>query len=248
VRRRHAHLLVDEYQDTDPAQQRLLDAWLGDSRSLCVVGDPNQSIYGFKGAEPGLIEIFTGRFPDAVTVALVRDYRSTPQVVAVANRIVAAPAATALVGQQPAGQEPSLTVHQEQEEETVAVVERVRGLLAEGLPVNQIAILHRYHVQGDPIRAALLGAGLPVVRLKDDERFSRTRQYAPRYESWLEPTPTWMPWRRCKKPYGSRVSAPSIRRPRGCSLIDMRCWLRCCNSRAACQWSDARRRTLYSRS
>jgi DNA helicase-2/ATP-dependent DNA helicase PcrA len=174
VRGQHRHLLVDEYQDTDPAQQRLLGAWMGEGRSLCVVGDPNQSIYGFKGAEPGLIEGFTTQFADAVTVALVRDYRSTPQVVALANRIVAAPAATALVGQQPPGPEPSLTVHQEEEDETAALVERTRGLLADGVPVTEVAVLHRYHVQGVPIRAALLGAGVPVVRLKDDEKFFQT--------------------------------------------------------------------------
>ena len=171
VRALYLHLLVDEYQDTDPAQQRLLDAWLGDRTSICVVGDPQQSIYGFKGAEPGLIERFTVRFPASTTVALVRDYRSTPQVVAVANRIIAAPPATALVGQQPPGPEPRMTVHEEEQGETAALVQQVEELMGMGLPPTEIAVLHRYHAQGVPIRSGLLAANVPVVRLKDDDKF-----------------------------------------------------------------------------
>ena len=93
---REIPLLVDEYQDTDPAQQRLLDAWLGANRSVCVVGDPRQTIYSFKGAEPSLRTQFSTRYPDAVTVSLVRDYRSGPQIVDVANRIMTNTSATAV--------------------------------------------------------------------------------------------------------------------------------------------------------
>ncbi len=79
---RYRHFVVDEYQDVNPLQQRLLDAWLGDRDDLCVVGDPHQTIYSFTGASPSYLLDFARRFPDATVVQLVRDYRSTPQVVA----------------------------------------------------------------------------------------------------------------------------------------------------------------------
>ncbi|SBW19432.1 UvrD/REP helicase [Candidatus Protofrankia californiensis] len=89
LRSRYRHFVVDEYQDVNPLQQRLLDAWLGERDSLCVVGDANQTIYSFTGASPRYLLDFPRRFPDAPVVRLVRDYRSTPQVVRLANRLVA---------------------------------------------------------------------------------------------------------------------------------------------------------------
>jgi DNA helicase-2/ATP-dependent DNA helicase PcrA len=80
------HFVVDEYQDVNPLQKLLLEAWLGDRDDLCVVGDPNQVIYSFTGATSTYLTGFTAEFPAATVVRLVRDYRSTPQVVAVANQ------------------------------------------------------------------------------------------------------------------------------------------------------------------
>ena len=82
------HFVVDEYQDVNPLQKLLLEAWLGDRDDLCVVGDPNQVIYSFTGATSAYLTGFTAEFPAATVVRLVRDYRSTPQVVAVANQLV----------------------------------------------------------------------------------------------------------------------------------------------------------------
>jgi DNA helicase-2/ATP-dependent DNA helicase PcrA len=89
LRSRYRHFVVDEYQDVNPLQQRVLDAWLGDRDSLCVVGDANQTIYSFTGATPRYLLDFPRRFPDAALVRLVRDYRSTPQVVGLANALLA---------------------------------------------------------------------------------------------------------------------------------------------------------------
>ena len=75
--------VVDEYQDVTPLQQRLLDGWLGDRDDLTVVGDPNQTIYSFNGASPEFLVDFRRRFSHATVVNLVRDYRSTPEIVAV---------------------------------------------------------------------------------------------------------------------------------------------------------------------
>ena len=87
VRDTFRHFVVDEYQDVNPLQKLLLDAWLGDRDDLCVVGDPYQVIYSFTGATPSYLTGFTAEFPGATVVRLVRDYRSTPQVVAVASQL-----------------------------------------------------------------------------------------------------------------------------------------------------------------
>lgn len=88
VRDQYRHFVVDEYQDVNPLQQRLLDAWLGGRAEVCVVGDPNQTIYSFTGADPDYLLGFADRYPDAEVVKLERDYRSTPQVVGLANRLI----------------------------------------------------------------------------------------------------------------------------------------------------------------
>src|SRR5712692_2200184 len=87
VRDTFRHFVVDEDQDVNPLQKLLLDAWLGDRDDLCVVGDPHQVIYSFTGATPSYLTGFTAEFPGATVIRLVRDYRSTPQVVAVANQL-----------------------------------------------------------------------------------------------------------------------------------------------------------------
>ena len=88
VRGAFRYFVVDEYQDVNPLQKLLLDAWLGDRDDLCVVGDPRQVIYSFTGATPAYLTGFSAEFPDATVVRLARDYRSTPQVVAVANQLI----------------------------------------------------------------------------------------------------------------------------------------------------------------
>ena len=88
-RARYRCFVVDEYQDVTPLQQRTLDAWLGGRDQLTVVGDANQTIYSFAGATPRYLLGFERRYPNAEVVRLERDYRSTPQVVGLANRIIA---------------------------------------------------------------------------------------------------------------------------------------------------------------
>ena len=107
VRDTFRYFVVDEYQDVNPLQKLLLDAWLGDRDDLCVVGDPHQVIYSFTGATPDYLTGFTAEFPGATLVRLVRDYRSTPQVVAVANQLIRSE--TALIAQRPPGPQPVLT-------------------------------------------------------------------------------------------------------------------------------------------
>jgi DNA helicase-2/ATP-dependent DNA helicase PcrA len=87
VRSRFAAFTVDEYQDVNPLQTALLERWLGDRDELCVVGDDYQTIYAFTGASPSHLLGFTKRFPHATVVRLEENYRSTPEVLELANRL-----------------------------------------------------------------------------------------------------------------------------------------------------------------
>ena len=87
VRDRYRYFVIDEYQDVNPLQKLLLDSWAGDRDDVCVVGDPRQTIYSFAGATSSFLTGFTAEIPDATVVELVRNYRSTPQIIALANQL-----------------------------------------------------------------------------------------------------------------------------------------------------------------
>ena len=176
VRAQYRHLVVDEYQDVNPLQQALLDLWLGDSHELCVVGDASQTIYSFTGASPDYLLGFRRRYPEAQVVRLVRDYRSTPQVVALANGVlgrargVAAAARLELVAQRPPGPAPTFSAYPDEPAEAAAVAVRIRDLLASGLPASEIAVLFRINAQSEVFEEALADAGVPYL-LRGAERF-----------------------------------------------------------------------------
>jgi DNA helicase-2/ATP-dependent DNA helicase PcrA len=173
VRARYRHLVVDEYQDVSPLQQRLLDGWLGSRRDLCVVGDANQTIYSFAGATPQHLLGFTQRFPDAVVVRLQRDYRSTPQVVALANGLWRAqPTATrvTLVGQRPDGPEPAFAEYDDEPAEAAAVAAQCRELISSGTAAAEIAVLFRINAQSEVYEQALADVHVPYV-VRGGERF-----------------------------------------------------------------------------
>ncbi len=138
-RDRYRSFVVDEYQDITPLQQRVLDAWLGERDDLTVVGDANQTIYSFAGASPRPLLEFTRRFPEATVVRLERDYRSTPEVVSLANRVIGAardrPAGSrlTLVGQRPEGPQPRFAEHEDEPAEAAAVARRIKDLLDGGV-------------------------------------------------------------------------------------------------------------------
>ncbi|GIG41109.1 ATP-dependent helicase [Cellulomonas phragmiteti] len=176
VRGQYASFVVDEYQDTDPAQQRLLDAWLDGRDRLAVVGDARQAVYAFKGADPALLRDFTVRFPHAVTVDLVHDHRSTRQVVEAANRLMAGrteAAGPALVGMRGDGPAPLVERCDDEDDEDARVVTTVQGWLRAGVPAEEIAVLHRFNAQAVKLTAALRDAGVPVVAGDGSAYFDR---------------------------------------------------------------------------
>jgi ATP-dependent DNA helicase UvrD/PcrA len=174
LRSRYRHFVVDEYQDVSPLQQRLLDAWLGGRDDLCVVGDPNQTIYSFAGATPNHLLSFPRRFPGATVVRLVRDYRSTPQVVQLANRVLGRRSALRLVGQRAAGPEPTFAEYDDEPAEAAAVAAACRATLDADTPASEIAVLYRVNAQSEVYERALADAGVPYVLRGGARFFDRT--------------------------------------------------------------------------
>jgi DNA helicase-2/ATP-dependent DNA helicase PcrA len=179
-RDRYRCFVVDEYQDVTPLQQRLLDAWLGGRDDLTVVGDANQTIYSFGGASPRPLLEFTRRFPEATVVRLERDYRSTPQVVALANQVIGAargrPAGSRLklVGQRPPGPEPRFAEYDDETAEAAAVARRIRELLDGGVAASEIAVLYRVNAQSEAYEQALAELGIPYLVRGGERFFART--------------------------------------------------------------------------
>jgi DNA helicase-2/ATP-dependent DNA helicase PcrA len=170
VRRQYRHFVVDEYQDVSPVQQRLLDLWLGGREELCVVGDPSQTIYSFTGASAQHLLDFPRAHPDAAVIRLVRDYRSTPQVVSLANAVLRshrrtrgeAPAREALelVAQRPSGPAAIFRTAPDDAAEAAETARQISRLVAGGLPASDIAVLFRTNAQSEPFEAALGAAGI----------------------------------------------------------------------------------------
>jgi DNA helicase-2/ATP-dependent DNA helicase PcrA len=164
VRGRYRWFSVDEYQDTNPLQQALLDAWLGERRELAVVGDEDQTIYTFTGATSDYLTGFARRFPDARVVRLQDNYRSTPQVLAMANRLLArtpgTPPGKRLVATRPPGPEPTVAAFESAEHEGKALVEEVGRLAGVGVDLDEVALLVRTNAQIPPLEEALAEAGI----------------------------------------------------------------------------------------
>lgn len=176
VRDRYRHFTVDEYQDVSPLQQAVLMAWLGQREDLCVVGDPAQSIHSYAGARPDFLTNFTQRHPDAKIVRLDRDYRSTPQVVDLANKVLHPPQFThrgpklLLRAQRPDGPAPVFEGHTTDSDEARAVVSWLQGLNRGGTEWREMAVLFRINAQAPAFEAALTEAGVPYV-VRGSERF-----------------------------------------------------------------------------
>ena len=151
---------VDEYQDVNLLQQTLLDLWLGDRDDLCVVGDDYQSIYAFTGAGPEYLLAVPDRFPHATVVRLEENYRSTPQVLAFANRLVPklGGAPKVLRAVLPDGPEPVVGPFPSPVEEGAAIVEQIRAL---DCPLENVAILGRTNARLTDYEELLHQAGLP---------------------------------------------------------------------------------------
>ncbi len=173
VRARYGWFSVDEYQDTNPLQQRLLELWLGHRDDLCVVGDEDQTIYTFAGATSDFLTGFADRVPAARQVTLDRNYRSSPEVLALANRLLAADGRRKrLVATLPSGPPPTIRRCPDGDAELALLTATIRRLTDGGTPPAEIAVLVRINAQVPPIEAALTRAGI-AFRVRGQRFFER---------------------------------------------------------------------------
>jgi len=165
VRRQYKWLVVDEFQDVSPLQSALLDLWLGGRDEICVVGDPAQTIYSFAGANASYLRDFSKKHPTATSVELVRNYRSTPQIVAAANQMLAGTPSKGveLVAQQPAGPEVTYRAHPDEVAEAAAAADKIATLRSAGIAAGEIAILFRINAQSETFEDALTQRKIPYV-------------------------------------------------------------------------------------
>jgi DNA helicase-2/ATP-dependent DNA helicase PcrA len=179
VRSQYRHFVVDEYQDVNALQQRLLDLWVGQRDDVCVVGDAAQTIYSFTGATPKYLMEFPRRYPHSQVVQLVRNYRSTPQIVALANILVrvghgqsgaARTEPLQLRSQGQAGPPPSLTAYADDPAEATGVAAAINALVKGGTLASQIAVLFRTNAQSEAYESALAAADLAYL-VRGGERF-----------------------------------------------------------------------------
>jgi DNA helicase-2/ATP-dependent DNA helicase PcrA len=160
---RHRHLFVDEFQDVNPLQLRLVDAWRGDGYDLCVVGDPQQAIYGWNGADAGFLQDFRRLYPPADVIELVGSYRSTPSILAAAGDVLRAAGAAGreVSARRPDGVPPRLERYASDLDEARAIARAVRDRRGPRAAWSSQAVLVRTHAQIPPIADALRRAGIP---------------------------------------------------------------------------------------
>ncbi len=176
VRRQYRWFVVDEFQDVNPLQSTLLDLWLGGRDDICVVGDPRQTIYSFAGASPKILASFTRKYPDAERMELVRNYRSTPQVVAVANAVFDGGGGDTpgvrLQSQAEPGDPVTYLGHPDETAEANAVANEIALLHRRGTPYREMAVLFRINAQSEAYEEALGEHGIPYT-LRGVEGFFR---------------------------------------------------------------------------
>jgi DNA helicase-2/ATP-dependent DNA helicase PcrA len=165
------HVFVDEFQDVNPLQFRLLEAWRGDRRDLCVVGDPNQAIYSWNGADPTLLSSLANRIPGTETITLDRNYRSTPQIIATANRVLDGGTPTLrLRATRPEGPIPQIAVHDTDVDEARAIARAIARHRSPTNPWSHHAVLARTNAQAVLLAESLRAAGAPV-RVRGQTQF-----------------------------------------------------------------------------
>jgi DNA helicase II / ATP-dependent DNA helicase PcrA len=171
VRRQYSWFVVDEFQDVNAIQRTLLDLWLGDRDQVCVVGDPAQTIYSFAGASSDHLLGFTRQHPSATVVRLMRNYRSTPQVVQAANQVLGTSRdRVVLQAQRDAGPEVTYSENSDEVDEAETVTSHIVRLRDQGVPLRDMAVLFRINAQSEAFEEALAARSVPCV-LRGAERF-----------------------------------------------------------------------------
>jgi DNA helicase-2/ATP-dependent DNA helicase PcrA len=157
---RFRHVFVDEYQDLNPLQERLLRAWLGPRTDLCVVGDPNQAIYGWNGADASFLLRFAEQHPGAEVVRLEGSYRSTPQILSAAASLLRGDGGR-LLAHRPDGPPPTITAYATDVDEANGIARSVHDHHVPGRPWSAQAVLVRTNAQAALLEAAFRRGAIP---------------------------------------------------------------------------------------
>jgi DNA helicase-2/ATP-dependent DNA helicase PcrA len=167
MRKRWDYILVDEYQDTNPAQDELLRLLAPPGDNIFVVGDDYQSIYGFRGADVNNILNFPKRFPSAEMIYLDTNYRSTPEIVEASNALIAGNTKqfkkTVVSGRKGIGEKPAMVLYDDDRAEAEGVARAIKRLGGEGRAYRDIAILYRVNSVSRTFEEALLQLDIPFV-------------------------------------------------------------------------------------
>ena len=167
VRKQYRSFVVDEFQDVNLLQARLLDLWLGGRHDVCVVGDVAQTIYSFTGASPDYLTGFGRKHPGARIVELTRDYRSTPQIVSLANDVLARSSqregTVRLSSQRDGGAQVTYRTYDDDRAEAEGVAASIADLIDAGMAPHSIAVLMRTNGQSKAFEEALGARGIPVA-------------------------------------------------------------------------------------
>ena len=167
VRKQYRSFVVDEFQDVNLLQSRLLDLWLGGRHDVCVVGDVAQTIYSFTGASPDYLTGFGRKHPGARIVELTRDYRSTPQIVSLANDVLARSSqregTVRLSSQRDGGAHVGYCTYDDDHAEAEGVAASIADLIDAGMAPHSIAVLMRTNGQSQAFEEALGARGIPVA-------------------------------------------------------------------------------------
>ena len=176
VHDQYRYFTIDEYQDISPVQQRLINAWLGNRKEICVVGDPAQTIYSFAGATPTFLNSFTQRFPEAEVIRLSTGYRSTPEIIFAANALLRhGQMGQELVAHNGHGSKPIVSSYQDESAEVAGILDEISTLLSDGTPPQEIAILARTNSQLATAEKALRNANLPY-QVRNTEKFFERKE------------------------------------------------------------------------
>ncbi|WP_296647807.1 ATP-dependent helicase [Rhodoluna sp.] len=171
VQQQYRFFTVDEYQDISPLQHALLDAWLGNHSDLCVVGDPNQTIYSFTGATSEYLRNFASRYEGATEIQLTRNYRSTQQIVNFANRLTAdSDLVEPLASQGEVGLAPRTIAFATVADECAAIANAIKTKIEQGVKPSEIAVLYRVNGQSEAIENTLAQAAVDY-QVRGGERF-----------------------------------------------------------------------------
>jgi len=176
--KRFSYILIDEFQDINKVQYKLMKMLSKRSRNICVVGDDDQSIYAFRGSDPSFIIDFEKDFPESKVIRLSQNYRSSHQIVATANRIISKNErrkAKTMIAQHDAGSAPTLFYPYDEEQEATMIVTDIAEKIANGANPADFAILYRTHTMSRAIFERLAESNLPFVIDRDAESFYQRR-------------------------------------------------------------------------